>query len=413
MDTESRRSDPPAPTAPPDSSGSGRRTRAVIVLTSVLALLVMAGVIALALEARSNDASLTGGGGRWADPYRQVPWDIEGCEPDREHPAHLKLDLPPEGVNFSSVKQGVVLDRKVAFRNDGTGTLCIRDVSVSCGCIKGHLVGDDRTFEPGESGTIEVELDTEGREGNVKKTVSVFTNEPDRPRVTFSVQASITVGLIATPLHLSFPRVLVGEPSTGTVRLRSAIGDQDWKVTGVEGRVLVDGKPVPYTYEVVPMKDPNQRILDVRITHPGRDVEGPFQDAIVVKTTHPDRPEVVVRAHLMVVPPISAYPAQVALGYVPAPARKIRVRLLPGTDDITFEVKDVHFEPAEGAEARRGPLGFEATWDRDTDGRWAVDVVYDGVPRKPGPLAATMIVETDRPDMPRIAIDVSATVVEK
>lgn len=387
-----------------------RRTRVVIVLSSLLTLLVMAGVIALGLRAREGAAGDTRRPpGAWGDPYRNVPWDVEGCEPDRARPARFTVDLPPEGLDFGPVKQGVVLERLVTFRSDGKGTLCIRDVDAPCGCVKVALEGGARVFEPGTSGQIRVQLDTDGFEGSIDKVVSVYTNELDRPRITFRVKASITVGLIATPRHLTFPRALVGQPSTATVRLRSTKEDDDWDVIGVEGRVERDGEKIPYTFETVPMKDTRYRMLDVRVTHPGRDAVGPFQDAIVIRTTHPDRPEVSVRAHLRVVEPILAYPPDLAFGYLPAPTRKLRVRLLPGTDAVSFEVLGVRFAWIEGDEGdARDVENFRAVHERGSDGVWYVDVVYEGEPRQPGRLAARLIVTTDHPDQPEVRVPITA-----
>ena len=57
-----------------------------------------------------------------------------------------------------------------------------------------------------------------------------------------------------------------------------------------------------------------------------------FKDKIVIRTTHPDRREFEIPAHLLIVKPILAVPPRAVLGYVPSKLPAPRIRLVPGDE---------------------------------------------------------------------------------
>jgi hypothetical protein len=46
-------------------------------------------------------------------------------------------------------------------------------------------------LKPGEKGSLTARIDTHNRQGLTVKTVEVFTNDPDRPRVVLTLRADI------------------------------------------------------------------------------------------------------------------------------------------------------------------------------------------------------------------------------
>jgi hypothetical protein len=411
----------PGPDGPRDRDADPEKVRAkrVLYATSALAVLVMGLVVFLGMRSRDDEGS--GPPSAFSNsPYSTFPSDpnrdVEevpgGCRYDADHPPRLVFDLPPDGVSFGAVKQGVKIERDVTFRNEGSGALCIRRVDSGCGCIKARLVGEKRRYEPGEAGTIRVILDTKGREGQQKKTITLFTNAENDPLRKFVVRAAITLGMRVGPSFLNFGRATVGQPAKATIRLRTPKDDADWEVTSVEGTRLVGEKPLPYEWTVNEIPDPRDLIREVVVVHPGLSSKDDrsFKDEIVVRTTHADHPEYRVPAHLLVVPPILAVPPRAVLGYVPSRLPPPRVRLVPGDTSVEFRITKLEFELPRGAENREGGPGFVAKMGQDDAGEWWVEVHYDGKPRKAGPLKATLVVHTDLDRMPELRIECFATV---
>jgi len=416
-------SDDQVPATPPADGQrpeDRRRTRWVVVLTSALTLAIMGLVIAAGVKEKQKRDALAAGlhpGDGWTTPAGEGERDpgipADGCPYDPDHPPRLVFDLPPTGLEFGAVKQGALLERDIVFHNEGSGPLCVRRVDSGCGCIKAHLEGEKRRFEPGESGQVKVTLDTKGRDGDQKKVITVYTNVLDDPLRKFTVRASITLGMRVGPSFLNFGRATEGRPAKATVRLRTPKDDADWKVTEVVGTKPFDGEIVPYTWEVVDLADPRDLVREIIITHPGipKEPGRSFQDTIRIRTTHPDRPEFELPAHLLVVQPILPVPPRAHLGFVPSSLPPQRIRLVPGDDSVKFTVTDLTWETRDGEDPPPGGFGFEATKGQDpTTGEWYVEVSYDGKRRAPGRLQAVLVVHTDLDRMPTVRIDCFANV---
>jgi len=52
------------------------------------------------------------------------------------------------------------------------------------------MAGSSR-LEPGASGAIRVVFDTGGRIGRIVRTIDVFTNDPEKPKVVLTLKAGM------------------------------------------------------------------------------------------------------------------------------------------------------------------------------------------------------------------------------
>lgn len=97
--------------------------------------------------------------------------------------------FPETQHDFGTVAEGKVVDYTFHLQNKGTSALTIKDVKTSCGCTAALLSKD--TIEPGQEGTLKVELDTKNRSGKLSRTITVQTNDPDEPSKVLTVYADI------------------------------------------------------------------------------------------------------------------------------------------------------------------------------------------------------------------------------
>jgi hypothetical protein len=411
---------PPEPELDPPALGGEpvedrARSRRVLMVSAILALGAMGAVVAIAFVGRGGEEA----SGRGFDPVAsreaggdlpaRAPWPEEGCTPDPGKPPRLVF-VTQGDLDFGEVKQGVTKTLEYRFRSSGTGPLCIRQVNTGCGCVKADLLGDRRRFDPGEEGVISVVLDSTGRHGAQRKSVSIYTNDPESPIHRFDAIAEINAGLIAYPVALDFGRVAQGVAARAQVTLRSPKQDAAWEVTEILGKNLVDGQPLAYAFSVTEAEDPAATLREVTITHPGLGDVGPFQDELHIRTTHPERSELVVKAYMVVVPPIAPTPQRVVLGFVsPARPGAQRVQLTRGNPDLRFQVTGLSWAGRSGRPLEGAPP-FAATAGQSEDGGWWIDVSYDGQPRAAGPVSATLIVQTDLPDALAIQVPCFATV---
>ena len=87
------------------------------------------------------------------------------------------------------VKAGKIVDYTFNFGNNGNSPLKIKDIKTSCGCTAA-LVSSE-VLEPGEEGTLKVELDNSNRSGKMSRTITISTNDPKDPTQILTVYADI------------------------------------------------------------------------------------------------------------------------------------------------------------------------------------------------------------------------------
>ena len=92
--------------------------------------------------------------------------------------------------DFGVVKEGQIVDYTFKFKNTGKGVLNIKNVSTSCGCTVALI--SSKKLEPGEEGTLRVELDTKDREGKFSRNITIQSNDPKEPNKTLLIFADVT-----------------------------------------------------------------------------------------------------------------------------------------------------------------------------------------------------------------------------
>jgi len=407
-----------------NSETPSQRNRWIAALSTVACLAVMGVVAFAALQERENSsADEVGGAGTVAhDPFEFDP--IKGRQPDRPllagcgspdpaKPPRIKFELLGRKFDFGRVKQDVRRVEEVSFRNTGTGTLCVMRVDTTCGCLKVELSDPQKKkFAPGDEGRLKLTLDTRGRQGSIKKNVSLVTNLIDEPIQSFLVECKIDLGIVVSPQAINFGRLARGTSVKQSVYVKSPKENAAWEVTDVVGtREVRPGERAKYTWTATEKKDPNYRMFELSIEQSGMSNAGPFRDQVIIKTSSAERPEIAITAFSQVVDRLMAVPRRVSVGYVRsgAPTMGRRILVMPGGESVEFDIESVAIEPRAGSKPSANGEGFDATFGHDGK-NWWVDVKYDGTTRKPGILEAVLLIRTTEPQTPEVRVPIRATV---
>ncbi len=83
-----------------------------------------------------------------------------------------------------------------AYHNDGTAPLEIIAMHPSCGCTAS--VAEPRSVPPLGSGALSVTYDPTGQSGDVRKSLTVVTNDPVHPRTILTIRGKVVAGEAAT-----------------------------------------------------------------------------------------------------------------------------------------------------------------------------------------------------------------------
>ncbi len=97
--------------------------------------------------------------------------------------------FPETQHDFGKVNEGDKVDYTFSFANKGTSVLTIKDIKTSCGCTAA-LVSQDN-INPGQEGTLKVELNTKNRSGKMSRTVTISSNDPKDPSKILTIYADV------------------------------------------------------------------------------------------------------------------------------------------------------------------------------------------------------------------------------
>ncbi len=110
--------------------------------------------------------------------------------------------VPVEPVkDFEIVPKGESIHHAFEIKNEGDRPLELVDVAPSCGCTVAEF---DKTIAAGATGRVEVKLDTASLAGPIAKPISVFTNDPDNPKIQLMVKAEVKPYLGVRPGYARF-----------------------------------------------------------------------------------------------------------------------------------------------------------------------------------------------------------------
>ena len=129
----------------------------------------------------------------FAIPAKSLSLPQEGRSPRTTSRAQSapKAIVPFTSFSFGDVYTGEIISQIFAIKNDGDADLLISDFKSDCGCT---VARSDKVIPPGKEGTAEVEVQTISQSGLISKTATLYTNDPERPKIVFTVNANVLKG---------------------------------------------------------------------------------------------------------------------------------------------------------------------------------------------------------------------------
>jgi len=122
--------------------------------------------------------------------------------------------------DFGTITEGDIIKHKFKFKNEGEGTVKILKTEASCGCttMKGVL----KDYAPGESGEMDVEIDTKGKKGIIVKTVTVSMDNNDVAKAEISLPMKLE-----PPPHPKMEKMrnINAEANCKSCHLESGVGE--------------------------------------------------------------------------------------------------------------------------------------------------------------------------------------------
>jgi hypothetical protein len=243
-----------------------------------------------------------------------------------------RIESPQPTYEFGWRDSAETLTNRFVLRNAGDGTLLISEIRTSCGCSRAEP--QRRALGPGEETALDVQTSLRGLQGQIRKSVTVVSNDPDTPYLALWIAGEARAAVCLEPPNISFGRVDPREPPQPcAVRLAGYL-------TNVTATAVTCDNPA-----FAVLLDPAGRTLTVtpRLSEPGAQ-----RGLARVSLSDPSQPSLALPLYawtddlLRLSPPALAFRPSAE----PAPARLVIVR--PGTAG-RFAITNASVEGGSGA----------------------------------------------------------------
>lgn len=115
----------------------------------------------------------------------------------------ISFDQPT--YDFGTLIQGKKVDHTFVLRNKGDAPLTIGKIKTSCGCTAATI--SSKTIAPGKTGEIAASFNSASFSGNISKTISVESNDPQAPSTTLTIKGVVTEELSISPRQVSLGNI--------------------------------------------------------------------------------------------------------------------------------------------------------------------------------------------------------------
>jgi hypothetical protein len=219
----------------------------------------------------------------------------------------ITFDAPV--YDFGRVKSGELVKHTYTFTNTGSRLLEITNVQPSCGCT---AAGEwTRRAEPGQTGTIPIQLNTAGFGGEVLKTITVSSTDEVQP--TFALQLKGTVWKPVDVLPSFAVLNIMPDATSGSTLVKI--------VNNTDEYISISSPPKSST---------NAFTAEIRTNQPGKEFQveikavppfepGNSRGAVTLTTTSTNMALVSIGVWSIVQPKLAVIPTQVTLP--PAPLK--------------------------------------------------------------------------------------------
>lgn len=205
--------------------------------------------------------------------------------------------------DFGEVMEGSEVSHDFTVRNDGKGSLRIEQVKPGCGCTVAQF---DRTVPAGGAGKVTLRLDTRGFEGKVKKTATVYSNDPEEPRLVLALQGVVKTLVDVGP---SSSVLFRGAADQQVQKVIELVGIKPFRIQKVES--TLDGK-------VARALEPLETGKGYRLKLDNLVKQGNYAGVIKITTDLPKKPEIHIRITGSIEGDIAVRPQTVIVGKLAA-----------------------------------------------------------------------------------------------
>jgi len=300
--------------------------------------------------------------------------------------------------NFGNVKQGVEVTHKFQVKNEGTAPLLLDRIDFD---LPGLTAKFKPEIPPGGEGFIQVDWNTTSFSGPIDLEAKLSSNDPVRPKFTFTLSGSIDPVIEVAPIWGGFISLYADEKKEQTLHIINH-EQQPLKISSVEKQG---------THFTASLKEVQSgKSYDLTITVPAGTPPGHYEEALLLHTYHPKFPEVPVGINVLVMRDVHAFPESVDLKGIDLSILNQNPKLIDNLFENVivenrrgdFEIKSIQTDVPFLKITQAPPSGRSS--------RFKLDIQVLKEKLAPGKISGSIRVATDVKEFPEITIPVVAEI---
>jgi hypothetical protein len=302
-------------------------------------------------------------------------------------------------IDLGDVTYGTSRTHDFVVRNEGTEPLRLHDARSNCVCT---VVEHTQEIPPQGEGKVSIRFNAEIQGSAAAVSVDALTNDPENPKLTFSVKANVKYFIDAKP---GYARYLVVQDFEGD----STVAQTLWAVDGKPIQITAVESPYPFIQasfrEARPDElDPDaptkqQWKVETRIS-PDAPV-GALTGDLTVHVNHPEQKVLKLPVHGFVRPMIAVTPPVADCGKVTPGEHGMRTSLY---------VKSFAAEEVKVTGAETSVEGISANVVEETPGRVYYVVLYFPPEMPKGEFSGVVRIKTASAKKPVVEVPLKGTV---
>lgn len=227
-----------------------------------------------------------------------------------------KIDIPQTIVDIGKHYAGAQVPLTYTVINRGTAPLRLSNVGAGCGCLAPQRSWPE-TLAPSASGTIALTVDTRDLEGAASHPLTVFSNDPESPKITLYIKVDIERVFILTPSSVAFGEV---SDTASSAHRSITIKNSTARPLSIQAPSVSDPR---FKANLKEHETGKLWILDVEVS--GTLIYGMNAVDLVLSTNHPGVPNLTIQASAWRPLPLQVIPPRLTFA---APVRQAQIRVL-------------------------------------------------------------------------------------
>jgi hypothetical protein len=309
----------------------------------------------------------------------------------KSHKKPPRVSFDHTTYDLGEIRQGETVEHDFPFRNLGELDLTIDRTRSTPECVVTMPAG--RSVRKFTGGVVRAELDTSGHAGELRRTITVYTNDPRKRTVLLRLTGTVVADVAAHPRQLYIGSVI-----------RGALAPRAFTVVSRNESIRIGAASENNAYvtlrSTASPDSPNAAQLELRVTDDAP--FGPFDEIIRIPTSSPDQPVLRLRVAGIVRPNVTASPDRLVFGDVPRDGARVRQLLVRNRGHEPVRVKAAEWDPSFGS----------VQIDTLRDGRRYRIRATLAVDAAVGDISSVVRLTTDDPKRPQIEIPVEGRIVE-